>query len=78
MTRRLCLRRIMRRAMRHAHLWGPKDPGDAPVGCQRWCARWGRLIPNSPRAGPGSQERRGGGKRAFKQTLIGLRLRTDD
>jgi alanyl-tRNA synthetase len=42
------LRRIMRRAMRHAHLLGAQDPL-----MHRWCraggARWARPIPSWPR-----------------------------
>ena len=39
------LRRIMRRAMRHAELLGAKEPL-IWNSCRRWCARWGRPIPN--------------------------------
>ena len=40
------LRRIMRRAMRHAQLLGAQRSADVPAGARRWCARWGRPIPN--------------------------------
>jgi alanyl-tRNA synthetase len=39
------LRRIMRRAMRHAHLLGAKDPV-MHRWCRRWSRRWGRPFPN--------------------------------
>jgi alanyl-tRNA synthetase len=39
------LRRIMRRAMRHATLLGATEPV-IHRSCRRWCARWARPIPN--------------------------------
>ena len=39
------LRRIMRRAMRHAELLGAREPL-MHRWCPRWCARWVRPIPS--------------------------------
>src|SRR5207249_2893367 len=39
------LRRIMRRAMRHAHILGCKEPL-CGGWCRRWCNRWVRPILN--------------------------------
>ena len=38
------LRRIMRRAMRHAQLLGAQRSADASARSRRWCARWARPI----------------------------------
>ena len=34
------LRRIMRRAMRHAHLLGAQGADGLPAGARCWCTRW--------------------------------------
>ncbi len=41
------LRRIMRRAMRHAQMLGARDPLMWRL-VPRWCAKWAPLFPNSP------------------------------
>jgi alanyl-tRNA synthetase len=40
------LRRIMRRAMRHAHLLGAKDPLIVAAWCPNWSPKWARPIPS--------------------------------
>jgi alanyl-tRNA synthetase len=40
------LRRIMRRAMRHAHLLGAKEPLMHRLVGSRWWLKWVRPIPN--------------------------------
>ncbi len=51
------LRRIMRRAMRHAHLIGAKDPPDAPAGAGAGGGDGHRLFPSSSAPKPSSPRR---------------------
>jgi alanyl-tRNA synthetase len=67
------LRRIMRRAMRHAHLLGAQDPLMYRL-VPRWWRRWARPIRSWPRAGADHRDAEAGGDR-FRKTLDrGLKL----
>jgi alanyl-tRNA synthetase len=71
------LRRIMRRAMRHAHMMGARDPLMAGW-CRCWCAKWARPIPSWPRRGADHRDAAAGGAR-FQATLDrGLKLLEDE
>ena len=68
------LRRIMRRAMRHAHLLGAKDPLMYRL-VPRWSRRWARLIPELVRAQPLIEATLQQEETRFRQTLVnGLKL----
>jgi alanyl-tRNA synthetase len=68
------LRRIMRRAMRHAHLLGAKDPLDAPPGSS-FGAEMGAAYPELGRAQPLIEETLQREEIQFRRTLAnGLKL----
>jgi alanyl-tRNA synthetase len=72
------LRRIMRRAMRHAHMLGAQDPV-MHRWCRRWCAADGGGLPGTGRAQALIEETLRLEETRFKQTLDrGLRLLDDE
>jgi alanyl-tRNA synthetase len=68
------LRRIMRRAMRHAHLLGAKEPL-MHRWCRRWSPKWAQAYPELGRAQPLIEETLQREEVQFRRTLAnGLKL----